>query len=380
MSGKRMLHVCAFAFGLLGFGTLAAWAAPPWGGLIAGDRMDADPNKEYLVTEAQGPWMVMACSFSGDNARKQAHDLVLELRKRYKLEAYMHQAKFEFGAAPSRCVDQFGQPRKSIYKRNKGAESVEEYAVLVGSFQTADEPAAQQMLKKVKLAAPNCLATDGATEQSVSEWQKLQRDALTANGVKGRPRGPMSQAFVTTNPILPQDYFNAKGVDEFVFALNSDKNMKYSLLDCPGKYTVRVAQFKGAVIIDQKDIKVIGKEKDFKSQLNDAGEKAEKLTEALRIKGYDAYTFHDRYASTVCVGSFDSIGTIRTDGTVLPNPQVQRVIDVFAAEERRELGKAGATLVPRQMIGLPFDIQPVPVAVPRRSLGANYSRSMLGLK
>ena len=39
----------------------------------------------------------MACSLNGDDARQQANDLVYELRKRYKLAAYVYAKKFDFG-------------------------------------------------------------------------------------------------------------------------------------------------------------------------------------------------------------------------------------------------------------------------------------------
>ncbi len=97
--------------------------------------------------------------------------------------------------------------------------------------------------------------------------------------------------------------------------IEMNKNVPHSLLDCPGKYSVQVATFKGQVIIKQNEIEAIesGK-KQLSSDLADAAMKAHQLTEALRMKGYEAYEFHDRYASIVTVGSFDSVGTPRADG------------------------------------------------------------------
>ena len=42
-------------------------------------QVDADPAKRYSVTQDQGPWMVMATSFRGPGAEKQAHNLIIEL-------------------------------------------------------------------------------------------------------------------------------------------------------------------------------------------------------------------------------------------------------------------------------------------------------------
>ena len=54
---------------------LAAWAqAAPFFG--------KKPAKNYELTDSNGPWMIMACSFSGENARQEAHQLAIELRAR----------------------------------------------------------------------------------------------------------------------------------------------------------------------------------------------------------------------------------------------------------------------------------------------------------
>ena len=63
----------------------------------------------------------------------------------------------------------------------------------------------------------------------------------------------MGHAFITTNPMLLSDYFVPKGgIDELVLRMN--KGVTHSLLDCPGKYTVKVATFTGAVVLDQQEI------------------------------------------------------------------------------------------------------------------------------
>ena len=104
-----------------------------------------------------------------------------------------------------------------------------------------------------------------------------------------RQTGPLAHAFITRNPLLPEDYFVPKGgVDDLVLKIN--KNVKYSLLDCPGKYTVQVAHFTGEVIINQSEIRAIetgakaGPES-TKQGLAAAAEKAHELTEALRHEG-----------------------------------------------------------------------------------------------
>ena len=48
--------------------------------LIPFKRIDADPNKSYPLTAENGPWLIMAATFSGEKAREQAQELVYELR------------------------------------------------------------------------------------------------------------------------------------------------------------------------------------------------------------------------------------------------------------------------------------------------------------
>jgi len=153
-------------------------------------------------------------------------------------------------------------------------------------------------------------------------------------------------------------------------------------LDCPGKYTVLVATFKGQEVIKQDEIRTILNEKRVTRGLADAADKAAILAEALRLKGYEAYQFHDRYASIVTVGSFDSVGTPRPDGKIEINPKVHLTMETFKAKEVPGLGQ----LQPKKMgpfddVGeIFFDIQPIPVQAPKRSVSAAYSRSTATLR
>lgn len=45
--------------------------AGPLDSLFATAKVEADPNKDYELTESNGPWLVMACSFSGPHAYEQ---------------------------------------------------------------------------------------------------------------------------------------------------------------------------------------------------------------------------------------------------------------------------------------------------------------------
>lgn len=374
--GKRIFWILLLALGLGGWCKAPAEAASPLGSLLAYHRVEADADTDYRLTENQGPWMIMACSFSGDGAEDQARQLVLELRKRYKLPAYMHQVRFDLSEVQGRGIDKFGEPIKVRYRQ--GSE-LNEIAVLVGDYASVDDPGAQKTLQKLKYTRPLCLElSEGKpTNQSLAGWRSLERKLQEAigSGSEKRDKGPMGHAFVTTNPKLPKEYFASPGLDPLVVEMN--KAATHSLLDCPGKYTVQVATFKGQVIIDQKEIKAVEQGKQVKSTLAEAAEKAHTLAEALRLKGYDAYEFHDRYASIVTVGSFDSIGTPRPDGKTEINPKVHAIMKTFGAQQTTLPGQAAPVTPLKTLVGIPFDIQPVPIHVPRRSIARELARGTL---
>jgi len=352
----------------------SARAAAPWEGLLTMNKVEADPEKTYQLTDENGPWMIMTTSFSGEGAQQQAHDLVLELRRRYKLPAYQHRVKFDFGReAPGRGLDEFGNPIKMRYQ--SGTE-VDEIAVLVGDYPSVNCPEAQRTLQKIKNSRPECLDIKKRkqTNQSLASWRILQNEFKKAIGSGEKQRGPMGHAFVTTNPLLPKEYYVPRGVDPFILKMN--KGVKHSLLDCPGRYTVQVATFKGRTVLDQKEIQE-ELQKGLKiqdSKLAEAADKAHRLTEALRMKGYDAFEFHDRYSSIVTVGSFHSVGTPRPDGRTEINPKIHAIMEAFKAQKPEVAGLPQGALEPQSLVGIPFDIQPIPVQVPKRSVSTALNR------
>ena len=178
----------------------------------------------------------------------------------------------------------------------------------------------------------------------------------------------MGHAFITTNPLLPPDYFVPKnGIDPLVLQMN--KNAEFSLLDCPGKFTVQVATFKGQVIIKQDEIKEIENgNREMKSELADAADKANRLAKALRMKGYDAYEFHDRFASIVTVGSFNSVGTPARMERSRSIRKFDKIMKTFGAQPVAVPGQTTPITPLKTLVGIPFDIQPIPVRAPRRSI------------
>ena len=115
----------------------ALFAAPPlWEQLAPRKSVAADPNQEYKLSETNGPWLVMATSFTGEEGKAQAHELVLELRSKYHLPAYYYGMDFELeDLNPGRGIDEYGGPIKRRYNRGE----VQEHAVLVGEFPAIDD-------------------------------------------------------------------------------------------------------------------------------------------------------------------------------------------------------------------------------------------------
>jgi hypothetical protein len=345
-----------------------ATAAPPWQAIIPFRKVEADPNKAYLLTENHGPWLIMCRSFAGENAAHEAQALVLELRQRYKLTAYVYQQQYDFTKKEiGRGFDRYGRPK--VMEPNAPAQFTE-VAVLVGDFNDADDPRAEHVLQTLKKATPKCLDL-----RSVSDKEKDKSSqrfwGLRNSGKDGK--GPMRLAFLTRNPKLPEEYFAPKGIDPLVKKMNADH--KFSLLTNPGAFSVRIATFRGdsTTTIKTKEIERLENENIRQSKLEEGALKAEALASKLREEGIEAYVFHDVHESMVTVGSFDTVGEPRPDGKIEMNPAVHQLIEHFKAQPTPRPGQP-ATFGPRKLHGISLDVQPMPVAVPRESLGSQYAR------
>ncbi|MBI1246777.1 hypothetical protein GC197_02900 [bacterium] len=352
-------------------------AAPPWASLIPFQRVEADAEKAYELTEENGPWMIMATSFSGPGAEQDAKDLVLELRKEYSLEAYIWHQKYDYtDTVIGKGYDKYGGPKKMKYMNDATYTS---YAVLVGNYDSVDQSGVASTLEKIKTARPQTFQSGYSIKSDTIKT--LRRKIKEAIGTEEKKaKGPMGHAFVTRNPLMPEEYFRPKGVDELVVRMN--KNSQFSLLNCTGKYTVRVATFRGAVEMDQKKIQELAAKSDSQvvsgARLADAAAKAEQLAADLRAQGVEAYSFHDRSESIVTVGSFDSVGTPRRDGKIEINPQIKRIMDGYKGSEGSTINNGiTPTFKPKSLNGIVLDVQPVPVEVPRISVAANYARQPL---
>ncbi len=166
--------------------------------LIPFRRIEVDPGKSYELNEKHGPWLVVASSFAGEGAEKQAHDLVLEIRKEYKLPAYVHKQHFDF----TESLDGMNGRRQKTQLKYASAVSFDEIAVLVGNFSSIDDPALEKTLKTIKHAQPKALdlTQNKNSTQRFTGYKALWK-ALTPKE-EPKNRGPMRNAFATCNPLL----------------------------------------------------------------------------------------------------------------------------------------------------------------------------------
>jgi len=361
-----------FALAVIGGVAVHSQAARPWEKLVPFKKIDADPNKSYAVTDANGPWMILATVFRGDRADEQAQQLAYELRKKHKLEAYTHAKVFDYTKeVRGRGFNPDGTPK---VMRHAQHDAIKEVAVLVGNYASIDDDRATDTLKKIKTIEPQALKTNPDSSNQVFAGL---RQAINAK----KKKGPMGNAFVATNPLLPPEYFNSAGLDKLVLEMN--KEVPHSLLDCPGKFTVKVATFTGTALIDQRKIRDVSHGKRMNHTLEEAAENAHLLTESLRKQGYEAYEFHDRQQSIVTIGSYDLLSMPGPNGQAVPNPQIQHVVRTFGVsvgatpgnpvmevprtemDRRRQLFASNWNLL---------DLQPVVIEVPKRAVGSAYLR------
>jgi hypothetical protein len=344
-----------------------ASAAPPWATLVPFKKVEADPDKAYELDEKHGPWIIMAASFAGASAEQQAQDLVLELRQKFKLEAYTFRQAFDFTKpTEGNGLSKDGSPRRMRYLYNT---KFEEIAVVVGHFQSPEDPQLEKTLERIKYARPAVFQRE---ENKSTQRMGSLRDVYRAivNDPSRKSKGPMGAAFATRNPLVPEGFFTSQGLDPFVAEMNRD--LPHSLLKCPGRYTVRVATFRGVDTMKPAEFERLTKQERKYSKIDEAALKASELCKLLRQQGVEAYEFHDRTESIVTVGSFQEVGQPRIDGKTEINPAIHRIMETFGPIKQQKPGTNMEEVYARVLNGLRFDPQPIPVQVPKQSIAATY--------
>lgn len=352
-----------------------------------GQKIEADASKPYHLTQEDGPWMILAHTFLGPGSKERAERLVLEIRQDLNLPAFLYAKDIDFSGEvnPGSPIQRTGGA--SSYKRKMryaNQISYQAHAVLVGEYDSAEHPRVESDLERVKTAKCNVFGDERemAAETDIRNPVTAVK-ALHQRLVKkmGDPKlGAMGNAFLTRNPMLPEDYFQAPEVDAFVRNLN--EGQPHSLIDqCSGQYTVVVRTFSGFnTIVDGK------KDKTFEpsgERLDRCAADAAQMVALLREEGVEAYQFHDRTQSIVTIGSFENLGRelpgggFEYDAPILAVMNEYRAFNVdanLASHVKRQTTQG----VPVKCVAekFPFDIQPMPIRVPKPGKRSLYSAAM----
>jgi len=325
---KTFLFFLFAAVIALSFAT--AWAAGPLEFMKnIGKTVEADPNKSYMLTDAEGPYLIYVMTFA---TRQEAHAFVLELRKTYKWNAYWYEKTFVHDASKD-----FKPPPNPFFKTKisylKSRAPQTQYAVLVGNFVSMEDKQYEKTLEDIRKCKPASL--------------------------KNLPSPtPCVMAFGCSNPMLPPEHQRGF-VDPYIASINSKR--PYSLLQNPRRYTVQIASFRGESAGFAWNNTIEHKPPTGMSALEQGEQNAVALCKALRDRGVEAYEFHDRYASIVTVGSFDDDGQPMPDGTKRLHPQVQQIIDQYQMKTDPRTGSR----IPHIINGIACDPQPKIIEVPR---------------
>jgi hypothetical protein len=289
---------------------VAGLALVGWADLSFG-KVECDPNNEYLVTPDAGAWMVIVQSYSGDMARDQSHKLVLELRSKYNLNAYV------FNRGKKERDEQEEEMRKRReqqldFLKQRGLEAdmpfrmkhvriEEQYAVLVGGPYKDMESARKGLDHLRKLPTPSKELVD-----------KVVVAGTDASGrptqVESVPVNPFLRAFVVPNPTVPVQKPEEKP-DTFLKQLNAEE--PYSVFTCGKPWTLAVKEFYGENRVVPRSTpvemfeKLLGKK--GPDTLNASAMQAHELAKVMRkYMNLDAYVLHTRHGSVVTIGAYDS--------------------------------------------------------------------------
>ncbi len=360
-----VLRSILFVVGAMAIPAIPSLSAPPGLMKIFGKtNPTAAASGGRQLSEVDGPWMILATSFAGEEGKQKAQALADELSKDYGLPAFIHEENFDFGGK----LKQQTPTGRTVRYANQA--KYEAYAVLVGEYDSVDHPQLIKDLKRLKEAKPKSIS-EPSTDESVAETpkkdnplaavQRLQKTLMKRTGKT--EAGPLANAFATTNPMLPEEFFSAPEVDSFVMELNDQ--VDHSLLENRGRYTVVVRTFAGlGTIVDGK------RDKEFEpssTRMDECATDADKMVRELRKQGVDAYQFHDRTRSLVTIGSFESLGQQLPNGNFEYDPAIRQVMQTHCAGNQSQPTKFGPGVAANHVAMIPYDVSPTPIAVPKKS-------------
>ncbi len=351
------------------------------------------PSQEYLIRDIQvtpdtGEWMICVMSYSGPKCYKWAREMVIYLRKEYKLPAYVYDRggelrraerekvrksfrKFAKHQLPSNVDPEKVDPEftKKMWKRSECARVrqfwniPDQTAILVGAYR--DKDTAKEVLREIeKLPMP---------DHKIIKLHALYGGSKKAKSKKAAKvtwvwQNPFLHSFVCRNPTLPEkkaDPTKPQLNMKLVRQLNAHE--PYSILKTKGKVTFVIAEYQLPVILKQKNNpKSLVEKFDFsgmffsgmfvKKKDDSAGASAHSMAKALRGDplNIDAYVLHLPRSSLVLVGSFRSFDDPKMRVTF---DRLRRVVARF-----RQVQAQGH---PEQANPLGLFPKPRPMVIPR---------------
>jgi hypothetical protein len=267
--------------------------------------VEADPSKDYAVTPEAGAWMICATCYVGPQAVQLAHEMVLEIRTRYHLPAYVMNKGEQEREEQRKKVEEIHKKYPDAKVPLRVTRIEDQCAVLVGGYKDMD--AANRALKDVKKLPPPSsqkLMPVLAQARPVDQANKDTNMVLEGGYVN-----PFLNSFVVPNPTIPREQRAVENnkPDPFLKKLNAGE--RYSIFHCKKPWTLAIAAYQGLSVVApaSKDPsfwrKLFGESGG--EMLEASGQNAHNLAEVLRTKGFEAYVFHTRRGSIVTVGGFD---------------------------------------------------------------------------
>lgn len=300
-------------------GSLTAQPALPPGARES--REAKEPKAEFALQPQHGPYLIYIASFRGEEAWDLAHNLAEELRRDYRLGAFIlrrvdQDAETErrrlLELQAKRQEDEYVPPSRRIVRVQ------DEYAVMVGHF--ADLKTARAKIDELKkLDRPKSLGMSGLVM-----W-KQRMDTPKPTDVKKldeKPTNPFNHAFATINPLARQQRQQAGNNNPFeeMNWMELNKKEQYSLLSCPQPYTLIVKEFRSAEASKLRPKSDFDPKKwnrqpklgtrdafTFLPPAMDQADKALDFAKTLRGEGFQAYVLHLGETSFVTVGGFSGL-------------------------------------------------------------------------
>lgn len=357
-------------------------------------KLPTGDAKSLALKAEHGPWLILAATISGEDGQTKAVQLANEIRTTLKLPAFVLKKEFDssgvLGATQATVAELDGTTTKyRAWTQYANPSQDVVYAVLVGEFPSTEDPRITKTLNQIQNARPKALM-EGEADTKDSAWLVQQyRSVIRSRNARQANKGPMGAAFVTKNPMLPDDYFQGPALDSFVEKIN--KQVEFSLIDCPGRFTVRVASFYGKSGSDMLNHRIKNTD-EISDALDHAALQANKMVTELRRRGVEAYEFHDRFGSFVTIGSFDRLGPEQQNGTFQYDAQILQVMNQYCGYRQIEGQdpRTGARIVKSSInavdfkgpgnkrTSIPFDLEGKPMAVPKRDSSKLYNGSLLG--